>query len=136
MSLLADPPLALFDAYRGPVRERLLELRALILEVAAGTEGVGPLEEALRWGEPAYLTTASQSGSTIRLNAVGEDRCALYFNCKTRLLDTFRGLYPNLMTYEGDRAILLGVDEPLPREALAHCIALALTYHRWKAKAA
>ena len=45
---------------------RLMTLRALIFDVAAKTDGVGALDETLKWGEPAYLTR-SKSGSTIRL---------------------------------------------------------------------
>ena len=43
---------AVFDAYPEPARGRLMALRRLILETAAATEGVGPLEETLKWGQP------------------------------------------------------------------------------------
>src|ERR1700761_742623 len=95
---------AVFDNFPDPMRARLLAVRVLILETAAAIPGVGPLEEGLRWGGPAYLTTQSKSGSTIRLNATGPDGYALYFNCKTRLVDSFRSLHPEL-SYAGDRAI-------------------------------
>lgn len=42
-------------------------MRRLIVATAAETSGVGPLTEMLKWGEPAYLTEATVSGSTIRL---------------------------------------------------------------------
>jgi hypothetical protein len=38
-----------------------MRLRQLILDTAARLD-VGPLEETLRWGEPAYVTT-TRSGS-------------------------------------------------------------------------
>ena len=44
-------------------------LRRLIMETASETEGVGPLEETLRWGQASYLTTASGSGSMIRMSS-------------------------------------------------------------------
>jgi hypothetical protein len=127
-----DAPPAAFDAYEGVLRERLLTLRRLILEVAQA-EQVGPLEETLKWGEPSFVT-ARNIGSTIRIDATGPDSYALYVNCRTSLMDTFRSLYPDAMTYVGDREIRFGVDDPLPEEMLRRCIALALTYHRWKAR--
>lgn len=56
-----------FAAFPDPVRVQLLEVRRLIFATAAETSGVGPLTETLKWGEPAYLTEATVSGSTIRL---------------------------------------------------------------------
>lgn len=127
-----DAPPAAFDAYEGVLRERLLSLRRLILEVAQA-EQVGPLEETLKWGEPSFVT-GRNIGSTLRIDAAGPDSYALYVNCRTSLMDTFRSLYPDAMTYIGDREIRFGVDDPLPEEALRRCIALTLTYHRWKAR--
>ena len=57
-----------FEAYPPNIRRKLLALRALILKTAASTQSVGELEETLKWGEPAYLTSESKIGSTIRIN--------------------------------------------------------------------
>lgn len=54
-----------FDDYPQSVRPVMLRLRDLIYEVARATEGVGDLTETLKWGEPAYLTEKSKSGTTI-----------------------------------------------------------------------
>ena len=106
-------------------------LRALIAETAAETDGVGPLEETLKWGEVSYLTSASGSGTTVR---IGRDRAsgrpAIYVNCKTDLLSRYRTLYPDSFGYDGDRGIILG--EAPDEAALKHMIALALTYHARK----
>ena len=68
MKPFSSPRVAqVFDSYPPALRTRLLALRALIFEVAASTPGVGELEETLKWGEPAYLTTQSKSGSTVRI---------------------------------------------------------------------
>jgi len=32
---------------------------------------------------------------------------ALYFHCKTTLVDTFKELYSDVLTFEGNRAIVL-----------------------------
>lgn len=123
-----------FAAYPTPMRRKLLALRRLILDTAAATPGVGEIEETLKWGEPAYLTSASKSGSTIRLGPVksSPSQYALYFNCKTMLVDTFRTLFPVELRYEGNRAIVLEAADVLPRDALVFCIQAALTYHRRK----
>ena len=121
---------AVFERYSPAVRKSLLRVRKLIFDTAAGLEGVGPLEEALRWGEPSYLTTQSGSGSMVRINQLPrqERACAVYFHCQTNLVETFRTLYSGKLKFEGNRAIVFAIDEPLPVAELRHCIALALTY--------
>ena len=126
---------AVFSAYPDPVKAKLLALRRLIFDTAKATKGVGTLQEALKWGQPSYLTTESKSGSTIRIDQVKAEagRYAVYFHCQTDLVETFRELYPELR-YGGNRSILLDAGEKLPEAALRHCIALALTYHARKRK--
>ena len=127
---------AVFAAYPGPVKSKLLGLRRLIFDTAAATEGVGAMQEALKWGQPSYLTAESKSGSTIRIDQVKAEagQYAVYFHCQTDLVETFRELYPELR-YAGNRAILLDAGEKVPEAALRHCVALALTYHARKRKA-
>jgi hypothetical protein len=130
---------AVFSSYPEPIKSRLLALRRLILETAQTTEGVGALEEALKWGQVSYRTTESKSGSTIRIDQIKSEirpaanQYAIFFHCQTSLVETFRELYPEL-SYSGNRAILLSAAEKLPEASLRHCIALALTYHRSKRK--
>jgi hypothetical protein len=114
------------------VRRRLLEVRDLIFETAADIEGVGLLTETLKWSEPAYLTEATRSGSTIRLGwfRSSDRECAVLFNCRSSLVDDFRERFPGVFTYERNRAILLDAREPLPKAPLSACLGMALTYHR------
>jgi Domain of unknown function (DU1801) len=123
---------AAFSVFPDRVRARLLEVRDLIFETAAGAKGVGPLTETLKWGEPAYLTAATGSGSTIRLGwfRSSERDCAVLFNCRTTLVDDFRSRFPDVFVYEKNRAILLDVSKPLPEIPLSACLAMALIYHR------
>ena len=83
------------------------------------TEGVGALEETLKWGQPSYLTTESKSGSTVRIDQVKAEagRYAVYFHCQTDLVETFRELYPDLR-YGGNRSIILDAGEAA-RESVA-----------------
>src|SRR5215470_19661911 len=126
---------AMFDACPAPVKTKLLALRRLILDTARSTKGVGRIEEALKWGQPSYLTAETGSGSTIRIDRVksADNKVAVFFHCQTDLVDTFRELYPKL-SYSGNRAILLDADKKLPEAELRHCVALALTYHLRKRK--
>jgi hypothetical protein len=126
---------AMFESYPKPVKAKLLALRKLILDTAKKTRGVGAIEEALKWGQPSYLTSESKSGSTIRIDQVKAvpDQYAVYFHCQTNLVETFRELYPDF-SYSGNRAILLDAKAKLPEAELRHCVALALTYHSSKRK--
>lgn len=112
-------------------REQLLALRALVFEVAQATDGVGRIEETLKWGQPSYLTPESRSGTTIRIDAHPAGGTALYVNCQTDLVETFRTHYPAL-AYEGVRAVVFDRGAALPEAALRHIIALTLTYHARK----
>ena len=125
-----------FAAYPAPVKAKLLALRRLILDTARATKGVGALEETLKWGQPSYLTAATGSGSTIRIDQVkpATDQYAVYFHCQTNLVETFRELYPTELSYSGNRAIILNADKTIPEPALRHCVALALTSHLNKRK--
>jgi len=136
---IPEPPpnvAAVFESYPASVRKKLLAVRKLIFETAARTDGVGPLTETLKWGEPSYLTETSKSGSTIRLGPVKEssNQCAVYFICTTDLLDSFRTLFADDLVFGGNRSILLETAEPLPKGPLASCLEMALTYKLRKKK--
>jgi len=122
---------AAFCAYNDEIREKLLYLRQLIFETAASTPRVGNVEETLKWGQPSYLTHQPKSGSTIRIDHVKstDDHYAMYFHCQTSLVETFREIYPDDLTYEANRAIVFNTNQKIAEKALRHCIALALTYH-------
>lgn len=129
---IADPGVAkIFAAYPPPLRKKLLELRALILDTAAETPGVGKLEETLKWNEPAYLTAETKSGSTIRINRKrsSDSKYAMYFNCNTDLVDSFRERFPKTFRFYGNRELEFDVSDTLHIKELKACIAMALTYH-------
>ena len=110
-------------------------LRDMILEVAKATPGVGAITEALKWGQPSYLTEETGAGSTVRIDRLkNADGCAVYFHCQSGLVGQFRELYPDKLTFQGERAILLEGGARVPERELRHCIALALTHHLRKKK--
>lgn len=121
---------AAFSAYPAPMQDRFQTLRALIFAVAAQTPGVGPLTESLKWGEPAYRPRSS--GTTVRLASVksAPAACAVLVPCQTTLIEGFRGQFPDAFRYDGNRAILINADGPLPEAALRLCLRAALTYHQ------
>ncbi len=114
-----------FNSYPKKVQTQLLELRLLILN--SGND----IEETLKWGEPSYL---SPHGSTVRLDykVKNPDHYALYFNCKSKLVDTFKELYGDTFKYEGNRALVFELNEKINQQALQHCISLSLNYHKIK----
>lgn len=122
---------AVFSHYPEHMREKLLFLRQLIFDTAAATEGVGELEETLKWGEPSYLTPHTKSGSTVRIDwkKSNADQYAIYFKCTTNLVETFKEKYPTQFKYGGKRSIIFNEVDEIPVKELGDCIALALTYH-------
>ena len=123
-----------FGSYPAKIRRKLLALRELIFETGDLTEGVGEIEESLRWGEPAYLTAKSKLGSTIRIGwkESSPSQYAMYFHCQTNLVETFRAKFPNEFKFEGNRALVFNEGDSVSMDSLAYCVAAALTYHRDK----
>ncbi|WP_455367159.1 DUF1801 domain-containing protein [Kaarinaea lacus] len=120
-----------FDAYPKHMQKKLLFLRQLVFDTASEIEGVGEIEETLKWGEPSYL---AKGGSTIRMDwkSSNPSQYAMYFHCTTKLVDTFKELYRDILKFEGSRAIVFNENDEIPVEELKHCIALSLTYHSRK----
>ena len=134
---------AVFNIYPEDMREKLMFLRQLIFDTAAATEGVGELEETLKWGEPSYLTPKSKSGSTIRIawKESQKEQYSIFFKCTANLVPAFKEKFPQKFRFGGNRSIDFKLDDDIPVNELKQCIALALTYHlnkkleapaRWK----
>jgi len=119
-----------FDSYPSSIKDKLLELRELIFEVAL-ENGIDNLEETLKWNEPSYL---NKRGSTLRINSKKSmpDNYSIYFNCQTKLISTFKELFFDRFTFIGNREIQFHKDDNLDIKALKYCILLTLTYHERK----
>ena len=115
-------------------REAMARIRALVLDVADEVSA-GPLTEALKWGQPSWLTEATGAGTTLRMGAVGDDRLALYVHCQTDLLGRYRTQFPEVFEFEGNRAVLVPLDGDWPELPLRAVIGQALTYKRDKKRA-
>jgi len=122
---------AKFAAYPTDYKEKMLNLRRLVLETAAETEGVGAIEETLKWNEPSYL---AKHGSTIRMDWKSKkpDQYAIYFKCTSKLVNSFKAVFGDTFRYETTRAIVFFLDDEVPEAKLKQCITAALTYHKVK----
>ncbi|MCP3929970.1 MAG: DUF1801 domain-containing protein [Bacteroidetes bacterium] len=121
----------IFDNYPKSVRSQMLHLRELVLNAASEIDGLEKLEETLKWGEPSYLT---KYGSTVRMDwkEKNPEQFAIYFKCTSKLVPTFKTIYKDKFTFEGNRAIVFKLNDKIPEIELKHCISLALTYHKVK----
>ncbi|BBB61355.1 hypothetical protein UNDKW_3082 [Undibacterium sp. KW1] len=129
MGKIKNPQVAkVFNNYPSHLRQKLMLLRQLVLDVASEHKISDTLEETLKWGEPSYLT---KTGSTVRIDwkSSAPEQYAMYFHCQTRLLDTFKELYSDKLKFEGNRAIIFHQDDEIPIDEVKHCILLSLTYH-------
>jgi hypothetical protein len=119
-----------FDEYPDSARARLEQLRNLVFQVASELE-LGEVDETLKWGEPSYSV---KTGSPLRMDwkLKSPNNYYLFFNCQTKLIDTFRELYSDELVFQGNRAIVLSLSKPLPERVIKSCLELALTYHQRK----
>ena len=127
MRQIEDPAVAAaFDALPQDTRTGVLTLRELILETAASLPTAQPLQEALRWGQPAYL---APKGSTIRLGGHKSAQFALFVHCQSRLMGDFTTTFPGEDRIDGNRAVLFGSPDQIDETRHGWLIARALTYH-------
>ncbi|MDT0678031.1 DUF1801 domain-containing protein [Autumnicola musiva] len=132
LTLKTDPRVSeVFANYPDFVRDNSQKLRELVIETAEETEGVTVLEETLKWGEPSFVT---KNGSTLRMDWKEKtpDQYAMYFQCTSRLVDTFRFVFDHKFQYEGKRAIVFQLTQKIPELELKECIKASLIYHNVK----
>lgn len=127
---------AVADAYAAMperVRQRLIETRELIFEIAASDKQIGAITETLKWNEPAYLTDETGSGTTVRLNRVGDnDEFGVYVHCQTNIVESFKKKAGKGLKFDKTRALILSAKKNLPRKQLTEYLRMALLYHARK----
>jgi len=121
---------AVFESYPDFVRPKMHFLRALVHESAQEIQ-LKSLTETLKWGEPSFV---NKKGSTLRMDWKKKkpEQYAMYFQCTSRLVETFQIVFGDLFNYEGKRAIVFKLDEEIPIEELKKCIKATLRYHEVK----
>lgn len=110
-------------------RAGLLALRQLIFDVAKRDAEIGPLEETLKWGQPAYLTTQTKSGTTLRLGLPKTGGFAILCHCQTTVISDFRALFGDDFTYDVNRAVVFSTNDAVQKDKAALLISAALRYH-------
>lgn len=120
-----DQIAAAFDLPDEQARKGLMALRSLIFETAASLPEVDSVEEALRWGQPSYI---SRKGTPLRLGVPKSARFGLFVHCQSRVIPNYLERYPAWDRVEGTRAVLF--DRPDQIEPFRHgwLIRHALTY--------
>ncbi len=114
------------DSYPQAIKPLMLNLRKLILNIANELQ-LGKVDETIKWGELSYQV---KNGSPLRLDwkTKTPEQYYLFFHCQTKLVDTFRELYSDSLTFQGNRAIVLNINEALPEKVIRHCLELAMQY--------
>jgi hypothetical protein len=110
-------------------RNGLAALRAMIFRRAAELPRIGRLQEALRWGQPAYLTPDTGAGCSLRIGPAPGGDFALFVHCKTGLIDSFLTGPGAGQRVQGTRAVLFQKADEIPA-TLSLLIGQALTYHQ------
>ncbi|MBD3663524.1 DUF1801 domain-containing protein [Sulfitobacter aestuariivivens] len=113
-----------------PARTAFDQLRQIFLECADAVQ-VGPPEESLKRGQPAWRPLKPRTGSTARIDwhADAADLLSLYVDCKTDLAVRMRALYPDLPVNDGQRHLAIDLHAPVPTQAISHLAEMAFTYH-------
>ncbi|MDR7130939.1 hypothetical protein J2X69_003298 [Algoriphagus sp. 4150] len=120
-----------FANYPDSVRDKMQFLKELVIETAEETEGISEMEVTLKWGEPSFVT---KNGSTLRMDwkERSPDQYAMYFQCTSRLVHTFRLVFDRKFHFEGNRAIVFQLNQKIPVMELKECIKASLSYHKVK----
>ena len=114
----------------GAIRETIVmedTLRTLIRRIASNDPAIGELEESRKWGQPSFTPKKANVGSSVRIQHNKDGSHSLMFICNTNLVQRFRELYGDELHLIGNREIVIREGD-VESDALAHCIAMALTY--------
>lgn len=111
---------AAFDALPAAPRAVLLHVREMIV-----TRDIA-VEEALRWGQPAYLT---KKGTTIRLGVTKAGHPSVFTHCQSSVMSDVQAVAAEGVIWDGNRGVSWPVDAPFPEPILQLLINRALTYH-------
>ncbi len=113
---------AAFEAIDPAPRRVLLAVRDLILNEA----GDVPVEEALRWGQPAYLT---KKGTTIRLGVSKAGLPSVFTHCQSSVMSDVQAVAGEGLIWDGNRGVSWRVEDDLPEAVLRILARRALRYH-------
>ena len=132
MSIL--PPLrsevqAVYDACTAPLRQGLYQLRGLIFAQAARMPQIGPVTEALRWGQPAFLTLDTGAACSLRVGPTNAQDIGLFVHCQTGLIAAFGSGAGAGLRFDGTRGVLFAPGDRIDPAQISVLIGQALGYH-------
>ena len=104
-------------------------VRGMIFQLADASTQVGQIEEALKWGQPSYLTYNPKSGTPTRLGLLKSGEPAVFVHCQTSLIAEIQSQFPDSFIYDGNRAAGIKVGTSLRATPMSLLIRRALTYH-------
>ncbi|MGG5332532.1 DUF1801 domain-containing protein [Enterococcus sp. AZ163] len=113
-----------YPTYSEEMISKLEELQNLIWTIAK--EQKKTISESSKWGQ---LSIVSEDGTPIRIAKFSDNEIALFVHCQTTLIETWKNLFPDRLSFSGNRAVIVSVDSPLPASELQVCIDMALNYH-------
>lgn len=118
------------DTYPNHIKPIILTLRNFILETAK-EQNISDIDETLKWNELSYSV---KTGTPVRIDWKEKtpNKYFIFFNCQTKLIETFRKVYFNILEFEGNRAIVLDIDKEIPSDIIKHCIEVAFNYKKLK----
>lgn len=123
-----NPVLGVIHTWPASVSTSAMAIRACWHETAAALD-LPPLEETLKWGEPAWRPRTG--GTTLRLGwKAGTGAVGIFVDCKTDLCARMQSDFPEAFRYAAPRALYLRPDNALPKEALHHLARIAFRYKR------
>ena len=111
--------------------QHLQTLQRIIRDVAddlVETGYFGELTVTTKWCQTAFLPDRPRVGTTVRIDSVGETQVGLFVHCQTSLVKSWREMLPDLQ-FDGNRAVLFDIGQPLPELSVRRCVEQALTYH-------
>ncbi|WP_299768522.1 hypothetical protein [uncultured Tateyamaria sp.] len=110
-----------------------LRLRSIVHDVATSAD-IGPLDESLKWGQPAWRPKRPRVGSTLRVDwsPTTPNRLMAFVDCKTDLAAQMDNRFPQQFHNDGRRALGFDLDAPLDEDAVWQLAHITLTYHRAK----
>ncbi len=120
----------IFLNYPEKLRDSLLQMREIIFQVAAQQDI--QIMETLRWWQPSYLPIQSKVGTTIRIDQFSECEVAIFFNCKTTIVEELKETFGASLRYSKNRAIIFNINAPLPMQTIEYCVAFGLSYFKRK----
>lgn len=129
LSALSSEVQAVYDACTPPARHGLHQLRGLILEQAELMPQIGPVTEALRWGQPAFLTLDTAAACSLRIGPVKGQGFGLFVHCQTGLIAAFATGAGAGLRFSGTRAVLFAPQDRIDPAQISVLIGQALGYH-------